>query len=177
MAPIPSGQLLAQNSPRIMPIILIQRRFRAITRMRREAERRRMLAVRRRQKLLRMKQLLHRRIINHTSIREFKSLNDLRVREMAQRLIATVDESLFERTELEPVALKLYMSRSRKKSLKRKSSTRQILSSFRGTKSPGTKEIPSSVGVCEAPEGRLARLQASISFVERENTQFLCMAS
>ncbi|KAI6658338.1 hypothetical protein LOD99_11078 [Oopsacas minuta] len=65
------------------------------------------------------------------------------------------------------------MSRFRKKSLKRKSSIQQILSSFRGTKSPGTKETPSCLGVCEAPEGRLARLQASISFVKCENTRFL----
>ncbi|KAI6660636.1 hypothetical protein LOD99_10368 [Oopsacas minuta] len=84
-----------------------------------------------------------------------------------------LDESLFERTELVPGAPKLYMSRSRKKSLKGKSSLWWIVSSFRETKSPDTKEIPSSLGVCEAPEGRLARLQASISFVEREDTQFL----
>ncbi|KAI6646084.1 hypothetical protein LOD99_9532 [Oopsacas minuta] len=84
-----------------------------------------------------------------------------------------VDESLPGRTELDPGAPKLYMSRSRKKSLKRKSSIRRIVSSFKGTKSPGTKETPSSLGECEAPEGRLARLQASISLLERENTQFL----
>ncbi|KAI6660645.1 hypothetical protein LOD99_10376 [Oopsacas minuta] len=89
MPPIPSGQFLAQNPPRIMPIILIQRRVRAIARMRREAERRRMLAVRRRQKHLRMRQLVHQRILLDTSIREFRSLNNLRVREMTQRLIGT----------------------------------------------------------------------------------------
>ncbi|KAI6657243.1 hypothetical protein LOD99_11147 [Oopsacas minuta] len=93
--------------------------------------------------------------------------------ENATSEIRSVDECLFERTELVPGAPKLYMSRSRKKSLKGKSSLWWIVSSFRETKSPDTKEIPSSLGVCEAPEGRLARLQAEISFVEREDTQFL----
>ena len=42
-----------------------------------------------------------------------------------------VDESLFERTEMDPGAPKLSLSHSRKKSFKRKSSIRRIVSSFR----------------------------------------------
>ena len=84
-----------------------------------------------------------------------------------------VDESLFERTEMDPGAPKLTLSHSRKKSLKRKSSIRRIVSSFRTNRASIPKELPLPLASYEPPEGRLARLAAAISSVERQNTQFL----
>ena len=83
-----------------------------------------------------------------------------------------VDESI-ERTEMDPGAPKLSLSRSRKKSLKRKSSIRRIVSSFR-TNRPTVPEEPSvPMAPYEPPEGRLTRLESAISLAERQNTQFL----
>ena len=84
-----------------------------------------------------------------------------------------VDESLFKRLEMDPCAPKLSLSHSRKKSFKRKSSIHRIVSSFRTNRASVPKEIPPPLASYEPPEGRLSRLSAAISSVERQNTQFL----
>ena len=84
-----------------------------------------------------------------------------------------VDESLFERTEMDPGAPKLTLSHSRKKSFKRKSSIQRIVNYFRTNRASVPKELPPPLASYEPPEGRLARLASAISSVERQNTQFL----
>ena len=85
-----------------------------------------------------------------------------------------VDESVNERTEFDPGAPKLSIPRSRKKTaIKRKSSLRRIVNSFRGPRPPVPRELPGPVLLLEQPDSRRSRLEAAISAVERRNTQFL----
>ena len=85
-----------------------------------------------------------------------------------------VDEMVNERTEFDPGAPKLSIPRSRKKtSLKRKSSLRRIVHSFRGQRQPPPRDLPTPVLLLEESETRRARLETAISGVERNNLQFL----
>ena len=88
-----------------------------------------------------------------------------------------VDESITERTEFDPGAPKLSIPRSRRKtSLKRKSSLRRIVHSFRVPRPPNPRDLPAPVMLLEEPESRRSRLEIAISAVERQNTQFLLWA-